>query len=231
MPKILILIPSYNESQNIIQLINILLLENPSTDILVIDDSSDNTAELIQNKQTTEPRLFLIKRQAKSGRGSAVLEGFKFALAKDYKFIAEMDADFSHDPREFKSLIAAAGDNTIVIGSRYLKTSKIVGWPLPRRIFSKLANFYARIILQIPIYDYTNGYRIYGRKALEKLNISKIKGSGYIVLSEIAYELFKKMVKFIEVPTLFINRKRGVSNFSLKEVKEAFISVLKIRFH
>lgn len=231
MPKILIIIPSYNESQNIIQLIDILLLENTNTDILVIDDSSDNTAELVKNKQIAESRLFLIKRPFKSGRGSAILEGFKFALAKDYQLIAEMDADFSHDPHEFKSLVAVAGNNTLVIGSRYLKDSKIVGWSLSRRIFSKLANCYARIILQIPIHDYTNGYRIYGREALEKLNISKIKSGGYIALSEISYALFKKMVKFIEVPTLFINRKRGISNFSFKEVKEAFISILKIRFH
>ena len=231
MPKTLIIIPSYNESENIIKLIDILLSENQNTDILVVDDSSDNTADLVKNKQSTEPRLFLIKREVKSGRGTAVLEGFKFALEKDYQKIAEMDADFSHNPHEFESLTAVSGPNIMVIGSRYLKKSKIVGWPLTRRVFSKFANFYANLILGIGIHDYTNGYRVYDRTALEKLDLSKIRSRGYIVLSEISYQLFKKGVTFKEVPTVFVNRNRGVSNFSLKEVLEAFTSVLKIRFN
>ena len=172
----------------------------------------------------------MIKREGKGGRGTAVIEGFKFALARDYQFIAEMDADFSHDPHEFKKLMAVAGDNTMVIGSRNVRGSKIVNWPLGRRIFHKLANIYADFILGIGIHDYTNGYRIYGRTALEKLDISKIKQRGYIVLSEISHQLFKKGVKFVEVPILFIHR-RGNSNFSLKEVIEAFLSVLRIRFN
>ncbi len=230
-PKTLIIIPSYNESDNIVNLINVLLKENQNTDVLVVDDSSDNTADLVKNRQLDESRLHLIKRQGKGGRGTAVLEGFRFALARDYKLVAEMDADFSHNPKEFQSLIAVSGDNTLVIGSRYLKPSKIVGWPIQRRVFSKFANFYANTILRIGIHDYTNGYRVYGRGALEKLDMSKIKGIGYIVLSEISYQLFKKGVKFVEVPTLFINRRRGVSNFSLKEIKEAFTSVIRVKLN
>lgn len=230
-PKTLIIIPSYNESDNIINLIDVLLKDNSNTDVLVVDDSSDNTGELIKQRQIGEPRLFLIKRQGKGGRGTAVLEGFKFALNRDYKLIAEMDADFSHNPKEFQSLLNVSGDNILVIGSRYLKESKIVGWPIQRRIFSKLANFYANAILGIGINDYTNGYRVYGRGALEKLDIGKIKGVGYIVLSEISYQLFRKGVKFVEVPTLFVNRRRGVSNFSLKEIKEAFTSVIRVKLY
>lgn len=229
--KTLIIIPCYNESSNIIELVDILLGENEHADVLIIDDSSDNTAELITKHQIDNTRLFLIKRKGKGGRGTAVLDGFRFALTRDYKRIAEMDADFSHDPYELKSLLTASGDNTIVIGSRYLKKSKIVGWPLSRRVFSKLANFFARIILRIPINDYTNGYRVYGREALEKLEIRAIKGRGFIVLSEISYFLFQNGVKFIEVPTVFVNRKRGASNFSLKEVIDAFIALVKIRFN
>ncbi len=229
--KTLVIIPSYNEYENIVKLCEALLADNSETEVLVVDDSSDNTAELVAEKQKIEPRLSLIKREVKGGRGSAVLEGFKFALARDYERIAEMDADFSHDPREFESLLAASADNTVVIGSRYVKGSRIVGWPLSRRIFSKCANFYANSVLGIGIHDYTNGYRIYGREALEKLDMSKITGLGYIVLSEISYQLFKKGVKFVEVPTVFVNRRRGVSNFSLKEVREAFTSVLRIKFN
>ncbi|MFH1129666.1 MAG: polyprenol monophosphomannose synthase [Patescibacteria group bacterium] len=230
MQKILIIIPSYNESENIIKLIDALFAENLGVDILVVDDSSDNTADLVRDKQIGEDRLFLIKRSKKSGRGTAVLEGFEFGLSGKYEFIAEMDADFSHDPREFKSLVAVAEENALVIGSRYLKKSKVVGCSFVRRIFSRFANSYANIVLGIGIHDYTNGYRVYGRKALEKLDVNKIKGSGYMVLSEISYQLYKNGVKFIEVPTTFVNRKRGASNFSMKEVKEAFVSILRIRF-
>jgi dolichol-phosphate mannosyltransferase len=230
MHKTLIIIPTYNERDNIVKLIETLLAENKNTDVLVIDDSSDNTANLIKEKQKSESRLFLIKRTKKGGRGTAVLEGFKYALARDYNRIVEMDADFSHDPHELASLMAVSGDNTLVIGSRYAKGSKIINWPMTRRIFSKCANFYANVVLGIGIHDYTNGYRVYGREALKKLEFEKIKGQGYIVLSEISYQLFKKGVTFIEVPTVFVNRRRGVSNFSMKEIKEAFLSVLRIRF-
>lgn len=227
----LIIIPSYNESDNILNLVDVLLNDNLDTDVLVVDDSSDNTGDLIKEKMATESRLFLIKRKGKGGRGTAVLEGFKFSLAGDYKFIAEMDADFSHNPREFRSLLSMAGDDILVIGSRYLKESKIIGWPMSRRIFSKLANFYANFILGIGIRDYTNGYRVYGRGALKKIDIAKIRGVGYIVLSEISYQLFKKGVKFVEVPTVFVNRRRGSSNFSLREIKEAFTSVVRVRLN
>ena len=229
MPKTLIIIPTYNESENIIKLIDA-LLENPAKpDILIVDDSSDTTSALIEARRKGESRLFLITRTQKGGRGSAVIEGFKFALKRDYQRIAEMDADFSHDPKEFESLLAASGDNIVVIGSRYLKDSKILNWPLTRTIFSKCANVYANFILRIGIHDYTNGYRIYGRRAVEQIDTSKIKAAGYVVLSEIAYPLHLKGVKFIEVPTVFVNRRRGVSNFSMKEIKEAFMSVIRIR--
>lgn len=230
-PKTLIIIPCYNESENIIRLVDILLEENQNTDVLVVDDSIDNTSDLVRQRQIGEPRLHLIKRNGKGGRGTAVLEGFKFALARDYELIAEMDADSSHNPHEFSKLVAVSGDNTLVIGSRYLKESKIVGWPKRRIIFSTLANFYANAILRIGIHDYTNGYRVYGRGALEKLDMTKIKGIGYIVLSEISYQLFRKGVKFVEVPTLFVNRSRGASNFSFKEIKEAFTSVVRVRLN
>ena len=230
MPKTLIIIPSYNEENNIASLINALLVLPIEADILVVDDSSDGTASVVKKMQVSEPRVALIKREGKGGRGSAVLDGFRYALSQNYQRIVEMDADFSHDPRELPSLLAVSDTNKLVIGSRYLPTSKILNWPLPRRIFSKCANFYANLILRIGIYDYTNGYRVYGREALDKLEMDKIRSRGYIVLSEIAYQLFRKGVAFAEVPTIFVNRARGVSNFSLKEARESFVSVLRIRF-
>ena len=229
MPKILVIIPTYNEQDTIISLVDKLFSLNLNLDILVVDDGQDNTEKLIRQKKTANPHLYLIKRQSKSGRGSAVLAGLQFGLKKDYQYFVEMDADFSHQPDELLNLLKMSQANSVVIGSRYVKGSKIENWPLKRRIFSKFANFYADMILGIGINDYTNGYRVYGRKAIEKLDFNKIKSTGYIVLSEIAFQLFKKGVKFYERKSLFINRRRGVSNFSLNEVKESFLSVLRIR--
>lgn len=230
MNKTLVIIPCYNESENIVRLIDALLTLPLNVDVLVVDDSSDNTADLVRARAQGESRINLIKRAGKGGRGTAVLDGFRFALARDYTRIVEMDADFSHDPLELPNLMAVSGDNTLVIGSRYLKTSRILNWPIQRTVFSKFANFYANAILRIGIHDYTNGYRVYGRLALEKLEMDKIKEKGYIVLSEISYQLKKKGIQFVEVPTIFVNRRRGVSNFSLKEIREAFLSVLRLRF-
>ena len=230
MLKTLIIIPSYNEKGNIGSLIDTLFALPIEADILVVDDSNDGTADVIKKKQISKPRLHLIAREKKSGRGTAVLEGCRFALSHGYERIAEMDADFSHNPNELPSLLAVSGPNKLVIGSRYLKSSRILDWPLSRRIFSRCANFYANLILGIGIHDYTNGYRVYGREALEKLEFNKIKSHGYIVLSEVAYQLFRKGVAFEEVPTVFVNRQRGVSSFSIKEAREAFFAVLRIRF-
>jgi len=229
MQKILVIIPTYNEQANILELIKRINLLQLDLDILIVDDGTDNTERLVRKKIKKYSNLFLIKRKKKSGRGTAVLEGLKFGLKKDYDFFVEMDADFSHQPEELPGLLKLAKDNTIVIGSRYIKGSKIINWSLKRKIFSKFANLYAGFILGIGIKDYTNGFRVYSRDAIEKLEFEKIKSRGYIVLSEIAYQLFRKGVNFVENKSIFINRKRGNSNFSLKEIKESFVSVLRIK--
>jgi dolichol-phosphate mannosyltransferase len=228
--KILVVIPTYNEEENILRLVEALLALKRGLDVLIVDDGADRTAAIITEKQKTCPELFLIKRTVKSGRGTAVLEGIRYGLARDYAYIVEMDADFSHDPKELPTLLAIAEPNCVVIGSRYAKGSAIHNWPLRRRIFSRCANFYADMILCIGIDDYTNGYRVYGREAIAKLDMGKIKAVGYVVLSEISYQLFRKGVIFKLVPTIFVNRSRGASNFSFKEIKEALLSVLRIRF-
>lgn len=229
MHKTLIVIPAYNEEENIIRLTDRLFTLDPNWEILVVDDGQDKTANLIAERQKNQPRLRLIKRTGKLGRGTAVIAGLQYGLHNGFEFMVEMDADFSHNPDELPELLKLAAPNRLVIGSRYVSGSKIIGWPLSRRIFSSLANFYAGVILGIGIHDYTNGYRVYGRQAVEMLDFSKIKSSGYIVLSEIAYQLFKRGVEFKERPTLFVNRSRGASNFSLKEIKESLFSVLRIR--
>lgn len=229
MNKNLVIIPTYNEEENIGSLVEKLVSLPEGYDVVVVDDGNDGTGALIKKMQESRSGLHLIKRKVKSGRGTAVLEGIKFGLLKDYEYLIEMDADFSHNPDELAALMKVAGDNTVVIGSRYLSGSKIVNWPLRRRIFSKCANFYADIVLGIGLKDYTDGYRVYGRAAAEKIDHESVRSTGYIVLSEIAYQLFLKGVSFKEVPIIFVNRSRGSSSFSFKEIKEALFSVVRIR--
>lgn len=225
----LVIIPTYNEAENIESLVKTLCTLYEGIHVLVVDDGNDETASIVTQVQNTHPTVKVLKRGVKSGRGSAVLAGIAYALENPYTRIVEMDADFSHNPKELSSLLAVAEDTTVVIGSRYLKSSRIENWPLRRKIFSACANVYANLILGIGIHDYTNGYRVYGRKAAEGIDMERIKSRGYIVLSEVAYQLFVKGFTFREVPTIFINRSRGVSNFSLNEIKEAFTSVIRIR--
>jgi len=231
MDRILIVIPTYNEKENIAALIDSLLVLNDSLDILVVDDGSpDGTSGVVKSHKAFGARLFIIDRQGKSGRGSACIAGFGFAFESGrYGRIVEMDADFSHDPKELPELLKKSLNNDVVIGSRYLKESRIVGWNLRRRIFSRLANIYARCVLGIPISDYTNGYRVYRTSELRRLKFESFRSSGYITLSEISFNLHRNGCSFAEVPITFVNRRRGASNLSFKEIKEAFLLLPKLR--
>lgn len=231
--KTLIIIPSFNERQNIVQLIDRLFELYQDIDILVVDDSSpDGTADSVKEAQSRHgEKLKLLVREGKGGRGSAVMDGCKMALQENYDVVMEMDADFSHKPEEVQSLRDMLGLNCdCVIGSRYVHGSEIREWGRRRTIFSKLANRFARFILGIPINDYTNGFRAYTRRALASIDFSKIDATGYVVLSEFAWQLHRRGFQFAEVPTLFVNRRRGASNLGFHEINEAFFSVLRIRW-
>lgn len=231
--KTLIIIPSFNERENIVQLIDRLFELYHDIDILVVDDSSpDGTADVVKEAQARQgEKLRLLVRQGKGGRGSAVMDGCKMALVENYDVIIEMDADFSHKPEEVQAVRDMLGLNCdCVIGSRYVHGSEIREWGRRRIIFSKLANRFARFILGIPINDYTNGFRAYTRRALASIDFSKIDATGYVVLSEFAWQLHKRGFQFAEVPTLFVNRRRGASNLGFHEINEAFFSVLRIRW-
>jgi len=229
--KIAVVIPTFNEKENIKRLINEISGLNLNVQIFVVDDNSaDRTAGEVEEIEKKNKNVKLILRVNKRGRGSAVIDGFKEALKdKKTEYFFEMDADFSHDPNDIPRFLEKIKNYDIVIGSRYLPGSEIINWPIERHIFSAIANFYARLILGVPISDYTNGYRCYKREVLEKIDFNKIKSSGYIVLSEMAYSIKKAGFKFGEIPVVFVNRKRGKSNLRLKEIIEAFTSVLRIR--
>jgi dolichol-phosphate mannosyltransferase len=228
--KILIVIPTYNEADNIERLVRDLLDLHAAPDVLVVDDSSpDGTGEIADALAAEFPnRVSVVHRKAKDGRGGAVLAGLARGLAGGYDLLFEMDADFSHDPAEIPSFLDAIKRYYFVIGSRYLPGSKIVDWPTVRTFFSRWANRYARFFLRIPITDYTNGYRCYRADAVKKLDFDAIDGKGYIVLSEIAWQLYRAGFTVGEIPTVFVNRRRGESNLSLAEVFKAFTGVLRL---
>ncbi|MCK4401088.1 polyprenol monophosphomannose synthase [bacterium] len=231
--KIAVVIPTLNEAKNIIALIGELLKLNLNIDILVVDDNSpDGTAEIVKKSFKKNGNIFVLLRQNKRGRGSACIDGFKYFLSngKRYDCIFEMDADFSHDPKEISLFLEKISGYDMIIGSRYLKKSRIINWSLKRRIFSKLANFYARLLLQIPITDYTNGYRCYRYNVLKNIDFNFVKENGYVVLAEIAYQMFLKAYSIGEVPTLFVNRKRGISNLNFREIWHAFKRITVLRF-
>ncbi len=230
--SVLVIIPSYNERENIAALIERLLAVSAAIDVLVVDDDSpDGTSAIVREcTARSDGRLTLITRTGKGGRGSAVLAGFRHALEHGYQVVFEMDADFSHKPEEIPRFLEAVRRYDMVVGSRYLPGSEIHHWGWKRTFFSRWANRYAKCVLRIPISDYTNGFRCYRREAVEAIEPDKIDAKGYVVLSEVAYQLFRKGFSLGEVPTVFVNRRRGISNLSFHEIKEAFLSVLRIRW-
>jgi|GEM_PF-148853 len=229
--RVLVIIPSYNESDNILSLVDAIHSGYSTIDIMVVDDNSpDGTAALLQKEQDRfGGHLQIVVRTGKGGRGSAVMEGFRRALAAGYDFVFEMDADFSHKPEEIQRFLDAMHEYDMVVGSRYLQGSEIHHWGWKRTFFSRWANRYARLVLGIPISDYTNGFRCYTKEALTMLDMSAIEAKGYVVLSEVAYQLHKKGMRIGEVPTVFVNRRRGESNLGFHEIFEAFFSVIRVR--
>ena len=230
-PDAVIVIPTFNERDNLPSLVEALLGLPHHLSIVVVDDSSpDGTGELVDSLAAREERLSIIHRRGKGGRGSACIAGFKYALQNtDAPLIIEMDADFSHHPRYISQLLSKAEEVDVVIGSRYLRESRIVDWGPGRRVFSRLANLFARIMLGVPISDYTNGYRCYRRQVLEALDLDSIGTTGYIVLSETAIMLHQAGARFGEIATVFVNRKRGKSNTTLPEIMDAFTSMWDLR--
>jgi dolichol-phosphate mannosyltransferase len=228
-----IVIPAYKESESIASLIREILQQAPEAKIVVVDDTPDlSTVQAIESLRL--PTIKVIHRTTKGGRGSAVLEGLKYLYEAGCLNFVEMDADFSHPPSQIPSLVAEAEARKLdlLIASRYLSGSTILNWPLSRRIFSKLSNILARIVLRVPIVDYTNGYRVYSRRAAETvLATCGVLGKGFIALSEILVNLHFRNFKIGETPTVFTNRVRGESSLNFTEIWGAFSSLFKIYAH
>lgn len=227
-----IILPTYNESKNIKPIVASLLEVLPEASIIIVDDNSpDKTGNIARKLMMKYKNLKVINRESKKGRGSAVIDGLRFALKylRANAFV-EMDADFSHNPAELPKLLSGLRSNVVVLGSRYLPTSSIRNWPPERHILSYLSNMLIRLLLPVRLADYTNGYRAYNRKAALILANHKFTSTGYITLSESIILLYKNGFYLKEVPTVFINRRSGQSNTTTKEFGQAFLDIWQIAF-
>lgn len=225
-----VVIPAYKERENIRALIEDVLRYLPAARIALVDDSPDlATVRAVDELQG--PSVSLIHRAEKGGRGSAVLDGLRLLLAQDCARFIEMDADFSHPPRQLPELLDVARERglDLLIASRYLPESSIQNWPLSRRIFSRFSNLLARALLRIPVTDYTNGYRVYSRPAVEMVIATCGRlGTGFIALSEILVNLYYRGFRVGEVPTVFVNRARGESSLNSREISNALRGLARI---
>ncbi len=220
--KTLVIIPTYNEIENIERMVEIVLSKSEDIEILVMDDGSpDGTGMRVRFMQSTEPRLHLIERPGKMGLGSAYVTGFKYALEHDYEYIMEMDADFSHNPDDVPRLIAAAQNKDLVIGSRYCNGVNIINWPFKRLLISYFASKYVRVITGMPIKDPTGGFKCFHRRVLESIDLDKILSDGYAFQIEMNFRAWVKRFRIKEIPIVFTERLNGVSKMSRHIVWEA----------
>ncbi len=234
MRQSLIIIPTYNEIENIGLMIDALMASYEYTHVLIIDDNSpDGTAQLVQTKQMHFPsRLFLEQRQGKLGLGTAYIHGFKWALGRDYEYIFEMDADFSHNPEDLEHLYdtCSNGNADLAIGSRYIKGVNVVNWPLSRILLSYGASMYVRLITGMPVKDATAGFVCYKASLLRRINLDTIKFVGYAFQIELKFKAWLLEANIVEVPVIFTDRKRGKSKMSGNIISEAVIGVLSMKF-
>lgn len=233
MRKILVIIPTYNESENITKIIPEVLINSNDQfqfNVLVIDDNSpDGTSELVIGMKN--PFVDLIKREKKMGLGTAYVTGFKYAIERNYDCVCEMDADFSHDPKYLKEFVTKIEEGfDLVVGSRYIRGISVLNWPIRRLILSYSANIYTRLITGLKVKDTTAGFTCYRVPALAQLNLDKIKSNGYSFQIEMKFKFYKKGFKIVEIPILFIDRREGESKMSRKVVIEAYLMVWKLKF-
>jgi len=230
MARALIVIPTYNEADNIQLLIPRILGMGAHFEALVVDDNSpDGTAEAVKALQASDARVHLLQREKKMGLGTAYVAGFRYALANGFDFVFEMDADFSHDPDELPRLFRKAQDCDLVIGSRYISGVNVVNWPMRRLLLSYMANVYTRWITGMPVRDATGGFKCYRRKVLEAINLDAIHSNGYAFQIEMNFLSWKKGFRICEVPIVFVDRRVGISKMSKNIISEAAWLVWKLK--
>jgi len=228
--RALVVIPTFNEADNIPRLIPEILRQDPRLDVLVVDDGSpDGTADLVRKIQQSAGRVHLIVRAGKMGLGTAYVEGFRYALRSGYSLVFEMDADFSHDPGEIPNFLRAAESADLVIGSRYINGVRVLNWPMQRLLLSYFANIYTRLMIGLPIHDATGGFKCYRRDILSAIDLDRIRSNGYAFQIEMSFKAWKKGFRLFEIPIVFLDRRSGHSKMSRAITYEAFFMLWKLR--
>jgi dolichol-phosphate mannosyltransferase len=227
-----VIVPTYNEGHNIRALISAALASDPRLDLLVVDDNSpDGTGDIVEALGKEQPRVHLLRRPGKMGLGTAYRDGFRWALARDYELIFEMDADFSHSPSHLPEFLAAAEKADFVLGSRYLDGKvTVVNWPMSRLLLSYGANIYARIVTGLRLWDATGGFKCFHRRVLEAIDLSDVRSNGYAFQIEMSFRAVRKGFKPIEIPIVFTDRTEGESKMSGHIVREAVLMVWRLRW-
>lgn len=229
--KVLVIIPTYNESDNILKTIELVFDSAPKVDVLVVDDNSpDKTGNLVKKLMKTEKRVNLLAREKKEGLGTAYVAGFKYALKRDYERIIEMDADLSHDPAEIPNFIEASKTADVVVGSRYLNGANVVHWPIRRLLLSYSANIYSRIITGVPLNDTTSGFKCFRREVLEALDLDAVHSGGYSFQLEMNFRAYCKGFKLSEIPIIFTDRTLGRSKMNFSIMVEAAKVVWQLKY-
>lgn len=230
-PKVLVVIPTYNEAENIPKLIPAVLRQAPNLDMLIVDDGSpDGTGAIVKDIMATNPHVHIIERSGKQGLGTAYVAGFKYAIQHGYDFVFEMDADFSHNPNDIPVFLSKIKEYDLVIGSRYINGVRVLNWPMNRLLLSYSANVYTQIITGLPVHDATGGFKCYRIAALKTIDLDHIHSNGYAFQIEMSFKVWKKGFRIVEIPIVFADRRLGVSKMSKDIVYEAVFMLWKLRF-
>ncbi len=228
----MVIVPTYNERENIERLVVTVLAQDASLDVLVVDDGSpDGTGDIVDRVSAQNPRVHVVHREKKLGLGTAYLTGFRWALARGYEYVFEMDADFSHDPGHLPQFLAAIRDCDLVLGSRYRDGRvTVVNWPMTRLLLSYCANIYARVVTGLELGDATGGFKCFRRAVLESIPLDEVRSNGYAFQIEMSFRAVRKNFRISEIPIVFVDRTDGQSKMSKHIIREAIWMVWRLRW-
>ncbi len=228
--RALVCVPTYNEAENLPRIVPAILAQDPRLEVLVIDDGSpDGTGALADRLAAQDPRIHVLHRTAKEGLGKAYLAGFRWALERDYAFIFEMDADFSHDPKYLPDFLKAIEGSDLVLGSRYINGVNVINWPMSRLLLSTFANRYVRWITWMPLTDATGGFKCFRREVLQAIPLDRVRSNHYAFQIEMSFRARRKGFRVVEIPIVFVDRMEGQSKMNKKIVREAIWMVPWLR--
>ena len=230
--RALVIIPTYNERENLPRIVPLILEQDPRLEVLVVDDGSpDGTGQLADELAAAEPRAHVVHRAGKLGLGTAYVAGFRYAIEHGYDYAFEMDADFSHDPRHLVKFLAEIGESDLLIGSRYLEGRvTVLNWPMSRLLLSYFANVYARWVTGLRLWDSTGGFKCYRRRVLEGIDLDAVRSNGYSFQIEMSFRAWRKGFRLREIPILFTDRAEGHSKMSRSIIREAVFMVWRLRW-